>query len=82
MKLSRLQVGSTPVYRLTIESKELRSDTDRHLITIAEVAAADVVVPVDWDCRGYVGELGMQAATGKAYRHVLELLAAVTVTTS
>lgn len=84
------------------------------LLAIAEAAACDVVVPVDWGCCGYAGdrgmlhpeltasatraeaaevaqretdwyvssnrtcELGMQAATGKSYRHVLELLEAVT----
>ncbi|MGP9680696.1 FAD-binding and (Fe-S)-binding domain-containing protein [Brachybacterium sp. AOP3-A1-3] len=113
--LSELSVrepaGSVTVHP-TCSTTHLGATDD--LIAIAEAAARDVVVPVDWGCCGYAGdrgmlhpeltasatraeaaevaqrgtdwyvssnrtcELGMQAATGKSYRHVLELLEAVT----
>ena len=117
--LDRLEIGeraASVTVHPTCSTTHLGATDD--LIAIAEAAAAEVVVPVDWGCCGYAGdrgmlhpeltasataaeatevagretdwyvssnrtcELGMQAATGKAYRHVLELLAAVTVTTS
>ncbi|MGO2584378.1 MAG: FAD-binding and (Fe-S)-binding domain-containing protein [Brachybacterium tyrofermentans] len=113
--LTRLTVrepaGSVTVHP-TCSTTHLGATDD--LVAIAEAAARDVVVPVDWGCCGYAGdrgmlhpeltasatraeaaeiaqretdwyvssnrtcELGMQAATGKPYRHVLELLEAVT----
>ncbi|MGO2820978.1 MAG: FAD-binding and (Fe-S)-binding domain-containing protein [Brachybacterium tyrofermentans] len=113
--LTRLTVrepaGSVTVHP-TCSTTHLGATDD--LVAIAEAAARDVVVPVDWGCCGYAGdrgmlhpeltasatraeaaeiaqretdwyvssnrtcELGMQAATGKSYRHVLELLEAVT----
>ncbi|MGP9843070.1 FAD-binding and (Fe-S)-binding domain-containing protein [Brachybacterium sp. 107] len=107
----REPAGSVTVHP-TCSTTHLGATDD--LIAIAEAAARDVVVPVDWGCCGYAGdrgmlhpeltasatraeaaevaqretdwyvssnrtcELGMQAATGKSYRHVLELLEAVT----
>ncbi|MGO1285051.1 MAG: (Fe-S)-binding protein, partial [Brachybacterium sp.] len=107
----REPAGSVTVHP-TCSTTHLGATDD--LVAIAEAAARDVVVPVDWGCCGYAGdrgmlhpeltasatraeaaevalretdwyvssnrtcELGMQAATGKSYRHVLELLEAVT----
>lgn len=113
--LDRLQIGEragSVTVHPTCSTTHLGATGD--LVALAEAAARDVVVPVDWGCCGYAGdrgmlhpeltasataaeaaevaqretdwyvsanrtcELGMQAATGKSYRHVLELLEAVT----